>query len=70
MPIIKSNSRDRLLAFRLDSSRALKQTDNVVEQLRQQIRQHAFEETQLREQIALLERELAESRWQLARRGS
>jgi hypothetical protein len=65
MPLILKKPRDGLLAFRLGTAAALRETDSVIDQLRDQLRsertQHAFK-------LAEKKRELAELRYQLAKR--
>jgi hypothetical protein len=65
MPLILKKPREGLLAFRLGTTAALRETDSVIEQLREQLRS---ERTQHASKLAEKERELAELRYELARR--
>jgi hypothetical protein len=61
LPLIVKNMRDRLLAFRLGSAAALCQTDSLIDQLQERVRQLQCEK-------ATLARELCEARLEIAMR--
>jgi hypothetical protein len=70
MPMILKSRRDAF-AFHFGRGSALRQTDELVEQLREQLQreraQNRFNLAQKEEELPLVLRELAEARLQLAR---
>jgi hypothetical protein len=71
MPIIFKNKNDRR-AFQFGHHFALRSTNEMVEQLQEQLRkeraQHRFDLAEKDRELALVLRELAEARYELARR--
>ena len=70
MPLI-SRSRDALFAFQFGRQSGLRSTDELVDQLQETLRreraQHAYN-MQKEQELALVLRELAEARYELAKR--
>jgi hypothetical protein len=70
--LIILTDRNRRLAFLFGRQSGIRATGETVEQLQEQLRrereQRAFDHRYFQEQIALLSRELAEARYELARR--
>jgi hypothetical protein len=71
MPIV-SKDRNHRLAFLFGRQAALRSTSDTVEQLIEQLKaeqaQHDFDNRYWQEQLALLSRELAEARYEIAKR--
>lgn len=71
MPLILKNKSDRI-AFQFGSKSALRATNELVDQLQEQIRteraQHRFNMAEQQKELAIALRELAELRLELARR--
>jgi hypothetical protein len=71
MPII-SNDRKRRLAFQFGRQAGLRSTGETLEQVQEQLRaekeQREFDHHYYQEQISLLSRELAELRYEIAKR--
>jgi hypothetical protein len=71
MPLIIKNRYDRL-AFQFGTRSALRSTSELVDQVQAQLKaernQHAFDVAQFQEQIAILSRQLAEARYEIAKR--
>jgi hypothetical protein len=72
MPWITKNPRDSLLGFRLGSTAALRETSDLVDQpqahLRKERDRHRFNLAEKEKEIVILLRELAQLRYELARR--
>jgi cell division protein FtsB len=68
MPIFLKREHNNRLAFLFGRQTALRPTSDTVDQLQKQIEQLKFNATQYEGQIAMLSRQLAEARLELARR--
>jgi septal ring factor EnvC (AmiA/AmiB activator) len=68
MPIFLKREHNNRLAFLFGRQTTLRPTSDTVDQLQKQIEQLKFNATQYEGQIAMLSRQLAEARLELARR--
>lgn len=72
MPLMVLKNKANRFAFQFGRQSGIRSTDEMVEQLQEQLRkeraQHAFNLAQKESELALVLRELAEARYELARR--